>query len=53
MGSVGVFDFDEGNIGELLVGPSKSDAPFRSASIGVDGVSLGAVEFVVMKRVKG
>jgi len=52
MGSVGVFDFDEGNISELLVGPCKSDAPFRGKSIGVDGVSPDAVQFVVMKRMK-
>jgi hypothetical protein len=53
MGSVGVFDFDEGNIGERLVGPCEGDAPFGIPGIGIDGISPGAVQFVVMERMKG
>jgi hypothetical protein len=43
MVSVGVFDFDERNIGELLIGPCESDAPFGIPGIGIYGVSPGAV----------
>jgi hypothetical protein len=53
MGSVGVFDFDEGNIGERLVGLCEGDAPFGIPGIGIDGISPGAVQFVVMERMKG
>jgi hypothetical protein len=53
MESVGVFDFDEGNIGEFLVGPCESDAPFGSAGIGINGMAPGAVELVVVKRMEG
>jgi hypothetical protein len=53
MESVGVFDFNEGNIGELLIGPCKGDAPFGNPGIGIDGISPGAVQFVVMERMKG
>jgi hypothetical protein len=49
MGSVGVFDCNEGNIGELLIGPHESDAPFGSPGIGIDGISPGAVQFVVIE----
>jgi hypothetical protein len=50
---VGVFDFDEGNIGERLVGPCEGDAPFGIPGISIDGISPGAVQFVVMERMKG
>lgn len=53
MGSVGVFDFNEGNIGERLIGPCEGDAPFGIPGIGIDGISPGAVQFVVMERMKG
>lgn len=53
MGSVGVFNFNEGNISEFLIGPGKGDAPFGSPGVGINGISLGAVQFVVMKRMKG
>jgi hypothetical protein len=53
MESVGVFDFNEGNIGEFLIGPCEGDAPFGSPGIGIDGISPGAVQFVVMERLKG
>ena len=53
MESVGVFDFDKGNIGEHLIGPCERDAPFRGADIGIGGISLGALQFVVMERMKG
>lgn len=53
MGSVGVFDFNKGNIGELLIGPCEGDAPFGSPGIGIDGISPSAVPFVVVEGVKG
>jgi hypothetical protein len=49
MGSVGVFNFDEGNIGERLIGPCEGDAPFGIPRIGIDGLPPGAVEFVIME----
>jgi hypothetical protein len=45
MGSVGVINFDEGNIGECLIGPCEGEAPF--------GIPPGAAEFVVMERTHG
>lgn len=52
MESLGVFGFDEGNIGELLIGQCESNASFRGPGIDVDGISLGAVQFVVTKRIE-
>jgi hypothetical protein len=36
-----------------LIGPYKADAPFGSPGIGIDGISPGAVQFVVMEQMKG
>jgi hypothetical protein len=53
MGSVGVFDLNEGNIGEFVIGPGKSDAPFGVPGVGVDAIPASALELVVVERVKG
>jgi hypothetical protein len=53
MGTVGVFDCNEGNIGEFFIGPCEGDAPFGNTGVGIDGISAGAVQFVVMERMKG
>jgi len=49
---VGVFYFNEGNVGEFLIGPCKGDAPFGNAGIGIDGISPASLQFVVMERMK-
>lgn len=52
MSSVSVFDFNEGDIGEFLIGPCEGNAPFGDSGIGIDGIPPGAVQFMVMKGVK-
>jgi len=53
IGSVSVFDFNEGNIGKFFIGPCEGDSPFGNPGIGIDGISPGAMQFVVVERMKG